>query len=200
MIKTFDFYFDFSSPYAYFAADGIERLADETGSSCRWVPILLGAAFKASGNQLLIEQPLKGAYSRHDWDRVARLLGVPYRFPDPFPVATHAAARVFWWLDASAPEAAKAFGRAVFAAYFAHGRNIGDKAVVAAVAGECGHDPAAALAAVDDPAFKAKCKDETESAIAKGVFGSPFFLVDGEGFWGSDRLEMVGRWLRTGGW
>lgn len=200
MSNAIDFYFDFSSPYAYFAADAIEQVAQEAGRRCRWVPILLGAAFKASGNQLLIEQPLKGAYSRHDWDRMARMSAIPYAFPDPFPVATLAAARVFWWLDAADGTVAKAFARAIFAAYFAQGRNIGDKAVVAAVAAECGHDPVAAVAAMDDPVWKAKCRDETEAAITGGVFGSPFFRVDGEPFWGSDRLPMVRRWLETGGW
>ncbi|MBR9972490.1 2-hydroxychromene-2-carboxylate isomerase [Magnetospirillum sulfuroxidans] len=200
MSNPIDFYFDFSSPYGYFAADSIDRMAAEAGRSCRWIPILLGAAFKASGNQLLIEQPLKGAYSRHDWDRVARMSGLAYGFPDPFPVATIAAARVFWWLDADDGTVAKDFARAVFAAYFGQGRNIGDKAVVAAVAGECGHDPAAALAAMDDGLWKTKCRDETEAAIAAGVFGSPFFVVDGEAFWGWDRLPMVRRWLETGGW
>lgn len=201
MSKAIDFYFDFSSPYGYFAADAIEAEAARAGRVCRWVPILLGPAFKASGNQLLIEQPLKGAYSRHDWDRLARLTGIPYTFPDPFPVASVAAARVFWWLDrASDGAGAKAFARAVFAGYFGHGRNIGDKSEVAAIAGECGHDRAAALVAMDDPVWKAKCRDETEAAIARGVFGSPFFIVDGEPFWGSDRLPMVRRWLETGGW
>jgi 2-hydroxychromene-2-carboxylate isomerase len=200
MSNAIDFYFDFSSPYGYFAADAIEAEATRAGRPCRWVPILLGPAFKASGNQLLIEQPLKGAYSRHDWDRLARLTGIAYAFPDPFPVASVAAARVFWWLDASDGVAAKAFARAIFAGYFAHGRNIGDKAVVVAIADECGHDRAAALAAMDDPAWKAKCRDETEAAIGRGVFGSPFFIIDGEPFWGSDRLPMVRRWLETGGW
>lgn len=200
MTKAIDFYFDFSSPYAYFAVPAIEQVAVETGTVCRWIPILLGPAFKASGNQLLIEQPLKGAYSRHDWDRLGRMTGMAYAFPDPFPVATVAAARVFWWLDAAGADGAKAFGRAVFAAYFGQGRNIGDKAVVAQVAAECGHDPAAVLAAMDDPIWKDKCRAATEGAIAQGVFGSPFFRVDGEGFWGSDRVAMVRRWIETGGW
>lgn len=200
MSDAIDFYFDFSSPYGYFAADAIEAEAARAGRPCRWVPILLGPAFKASGNQLLIEQPLKGAYSRHDWDRLARLTGIPYAFPAPFPVASVAASRVFWWLDGADGGAAKTFARAIFAGYFAHGRNIGDKAVVAAIAGECGHDQAAALAAMDDSMWKAKCRDETEAAIGRGVFGSPFFIIDGEPFWGSDRLPMVRRWLETGGW
>lgn len=197
MAQPVEFYFDFSSPYGYFASLRVDEMAARHGRACRWHPILLGPAFKASGNARLIDQPLKGAYSRHDWDRLARLWGVPYRFPDPFPVTTLAAARAFWWLAAEAGEAAaKSFARRAFAAYFAENRDISDKAVVAAL-----HDrPGDLLAAVEDPAWKQRCKDETEAAIAKGVFGSPFILVDGEGFWGADRLDMAEEWLRRGGW
>lgn len=200
MPNPIEFYFDFSSPYGYFASTQIDALAERFGRACRWRPILLGPAFKASGNQRLIDQPLKGAYSKHDWQRMARLLAVPYRFPAPFPVATLAAARAFWWLDAADSARAKRFARAVFAAYFAEGRDISDKAVVAELTSAAGIDPAALLAAIEAPEWKARCRDETDAAIAAGVFGSPFIVVDGEAFWGADRLWMVERWLECGGW
>ena len=56
------------------------------------------------------------------------------------------------------------------------------------------------LAAIDDPVYKSALKSEVDQAIARGVFGSPFFIVDGEPFWGADRLTMLEEWLRTGGW
>lgn len=200
MADDLDFYFDFSSPYGYFAAAEIEAVAAEAGRGCRWHPILLGPAFKASGNQALIVQPLKGAYSRHDWDRVSRLTGLAYAFPSRFPLATMAAARVFWWQDRRDPALAKRFAQAIFAGYFAHDRDIGDKAVVAAIADECGIDGAAALAAIEDGVWKDKCRTETEAAIARGVFGSPFVFIGDEGFWGWDRLPMIRQWLARGGW
>lgn len=195
-----DFHFDFSSPYAYFASLMVEGMAERVGRACRWRPMLLGPAFQASGNVRLIDQPLKGAYARHDWERVARLLGAPYHFPDPFPVGTMTAARAFWWLDDRDSQHAKAFARAVFAAYFAEGRDISRRDEVAAIGATLGVGEADLLAAVDDPQWKAKLRAETDGAIAQGIFGAPFFMVDGEGFWGFDRLSMVEQWCLRGGW
>ncbi|MBC7905311.1 MAG: 2-hydroxychromene-2-carboxylate isomerase [Rhodospirillaceae bacterium] len=197
---TMDFYFDFSSPYAYFASTRIDALAERFGRVCRWRPMLLNPAFQASGNVRLIDQPMKGAYARHDWDRMSRLMQVPYAFPDPFPVSTVAAARAFWWLDSIDPILAKKLGRALFHGYFAEARDISQRDVVAAIGAEQGIDPAQVLGAVDDPVWKAKLRHETEGAIASGVFGAPFIVVDGEAFWGVDRLWMVGEWLERGGW
>jgi 2-hydroxychromene-2-carboxylate isomerase len=73
-----------------------------------------------------------------------------------------------------------------------------DNAVAVAV--RCGVDGVAARAAIDDPAIKDALKHENERAIAAGVFGSPFTIVDGEPFWGVDRLDQVDRWLATGRW
>lgn len=199
-MSAIDFYFDFSSPYGYFASTRIDAIAERFGRVCRWRPILLTPAFQASGNVRLIDQPLKGAYSRHDWDRVSRLMGVPYRFPEPFPIGTVAAARAFWWLDASEPERAKALGRALFHAYFADNVDISKREAVARVAAGQGIDPAAVLAAVETQVWKDKLRSETDTAIANGVFGAPFIVVDGEAFWGADRLWMVEAWLERGGW
>lgn len=199
-MSDIDFFFDFSSPYGYFASTQVDALAARHNRVCRWHPMLLTPAFQASGNVRLIDQPMKGAYSRHDWDRVARLHGIPYRFPEPFPVGTVAAARAFWWLDAHRPELAKPFGHAIFAAYFADGRNISEKPVVAQVAAEQGIDPAELMSAIELPEIKAKLRDETDGAIARGVFGAPYLVVDGEAFWGFDRLPMLDEWLRRGGW
>ena len=199
-VQEIEFFFDFSSPYGYFASTQLDALAERHGRVCRWRPMLLTPAFQASGNVRLIDQPIKGAYSRHDWDRVARLHKIPYRFPEPFPVGTVAAARAFWWLDSIDPARAKLLGHALFAAYFAEGRNISDKQVVAEIAAAQGIDSALLLDAIEQPAIKAKLREETEGAIARGVFGAPFIIVDGESFWGFDRLPMVEEWIVRGGW
>jgi 2-hydroxychromene-2-carboxylate isomerase len=195
-----EFFFDFSSPYAYFASHRVDALAEKHGRTCRWRPMLLGPAFQASGNARLVDQPLKGAYAKHDWERMARLMQVPYRLPEPFPVGTTAAARAFWWQDSIDPDRAKALGRALFAAYFAQGRDISQRDVVADVGAAQGLDRAAVLAAVEAPEWKAKLRAETDGAVARGVFGAPFIMVDGEAFWGADRLWMVDEWLTRGGW
>jgi len=194
------FYFDFASPYGYFASLEVESLGERTGRAIRWMPIMIGSAFKASGNLPLVAQPLKGAYSRHDWERSARRLGAPYRFPDPFPVAALPTSRAYWWLADRDTDLAKAYARAVFHAFFAENRAISEPAVAAEIGNGLGIDAAALSAAIQDPVWKARLRDETEAAIAEGVFGSPFFLVDGEGFWGADRLPQVEEWVTRGGW
>lgn len=194
------FYFDFSSPYGYFASLAVDAMAARHGREVVWKPIMIGSAFKASGNVPLVAQPLKGEYSRHDWERMARMMKAPYRFPDRFPVPSLPPSRAFWWLNASDPALAKRFAGAVYHAYFAENRDISDMATTCGIGAGLSIDPAGLEAAAQDPVWKNRLKDETEAAIAAGVFGSPFFLVDGEGFWGADRLPMIEDWLRTGGW
>ena len=200
MTGPIQFYFDFSSPYGYFASLAIDALGERTGRAVAWKPIMIGSAFKASGNLPLVEQPLKGAYARHDWERMARMMTVPYSFPDRFPVPALPPSRAFWWLAAREEAQARAFARAVYHAYFAENRDISEVAVMIELAGRLGIDAGTLEAAIAQPGCKQRLKDETEAAIAAGVFGSPFFIVDGEGFWGADRLPMLEAWLTGGGW
>jgi 2-hydroxychromene-2-carboxylate isomerase len=143
---------------------------------------------------------MKGAYSKKDFSRSARLHKVPYSHPEKFPIGTVAALRAFYWVGDRDPAQARTLAKALFAAYFAEGRDIGAPATVVEVAKSVGIDTAALAAALDDPALKERAKREVDAAIAHGVFGSPFFVVDGEPFWGVDRLPMVEDWIRTGGW
>ncbi|TAN62079.1 MAG: 2-hydroxychromene-2-carboxylate isomerase [Magnetospirillum sp.] len=200
MAEPIDFYFDFSSPYGYFASLKIEALGERFGRTVTWRPIMIGTAFKASGNQPLVNQPLKGEYSRHDWDRMGRYMQVPWRFPSRFPVGALAPSRAFWWLNQGDPALAVRFAGAVFLAYFGEDRDISDATVTADIGEGLGIARAALLEAVQMPEWKQRLKAETDGAIARGVFGSPFIVVDGEAFWGADRLWMVKKWLERGGW
>ena len=194
------FYFDFSSPYGYFAAQKIDQTVADFDREVQWKPIMLGAARKETGNIPLADQPIKGDYCKMDWDRMARYMEVPWKMPDPFPIATLAAARAFYWLDDRDSALAKDFARAAFGAYFGQGKDITEAEVVAEIAEPLGVGKDDLLAAVQDPAIKERLKDETTAALKAGVFGSPFIIVDGEPFWGSDRLWMIRRWLKSGGW
>ncbi|HUL08041.1 MAG TPA: 2-hydroxychromene-2-carboxylate isomerase [Candidatus Acidoferrum sp.] len=200
MPEPIEFYFDFSSPYGYLASTRIDALAEKHGRSVTWRPFLLGVAFKATGQQPLVEQPLRGPYHRRDFARSARLLGVRFQLPEPFPFPSLAACRAFYWLTDRDPALAKALARAVYHAAFGLGRDMRAAEAVAEAAQPLGIDPAALLAAINDPPVKERLRVETEAALARGVFGSPFIIIDGEPFWGHDRLEQVDRWLATGGW
>jgi 2-hydroxychromene-2-carboxylate isomerase len=199
-MSSIDFYFDFSSPYGYFASTRIERIAERYGCEAHWRPYVMGAVMKITGAKPIPERPIIADYGIRDMYRCARRLGVPFKLPEPFPVPSVAPSRAFFWLQDQDRRHAVRFAHAAYAAYFAEGRNISEPEVTADVAAEAGAERAAALAALQDPAIKDRLRRETDAAIERGVFGSPFFLVDGEPFWGHDRLPDVERWLETGGW
>lgn len=198
MANPLEFYFDFSSPYSYLASEAIEPLAARYGRRVDYMPLLLGAAFRISGSKPLTDIPLKGEYSKRDFARSARFAGVPFVLPDPFPISTVGAARAYLWLGDSDRPRADAFLHAAFRAYFAQGRNISDPAVLAQVLREAGIDAAQALEAIQQPALKERLKLQVDTAVERGVFGAPFIFVDGEPFWGNDRLPQVERWLAAG--
>lgn len=199
MPSAIDFYFDFSSPYGYLASEKIDELAARYHRTVNWHPILLGAIFKVTNTIPLVQMPVKGGYYVRDFARSARFLGVPFRLPDPFPIATQNAARAFLWLQDRNAEQAREFAHACFRAYFGDNINISDVERLGAVAGALGIDTAALAAALNDPALKERFRALNDAAIARGVCGSPFFIVDEELFWGADRLPQLAKWLQSGG-
>lgn len=200
MSTEIDFYFDFSSPYGYLAAEQIEDLAVRHGRSVAWRPILLGVVFQQTGGQPLLNIPLKGGYARHDLARSARLVGVPFQLPANFPFMSVVACRAFYWLQGRDAEAAVELAKALYRDAFGAGGGIDSMEGVLRVAGTLGHDAEEMAAALNDPAVKQRLRDEVSEAISKGVFGSPLFVVDGEPFWGHDRLDQIDLWLQRGGW
>jgi 2-hydroxychromene-2-carboxylate isomerase len=193
------FWLDFSSPYSYLASELIDPLAAKYGRKVQWRPIMLGAAFKATGGKLLTDIPLKGEYSLRDFDRSARFYGVPFRFPSKFPQMTLTAARAYYWLHGQDCAKARDFARAIFRALWVDDKDVSDINVVGELATGLGIDCAQLDTAVANPEIKEKVKQETDAAIAQGMFGAPYFMVDGEPFWGADRLPQIEKWLQTGG-
>jgi len=196
--SAIQFFFDFSSPYGYLAAQKIDALAAKHGRTVDWRPMLLGVVFKQTGAAPLTEVPVKGPYSKRDFARSARFHGVEFRMPPVFPIPAQAPSRVVLWAKQRSPGDAATVAKALYRAYFVEGLDISKPDVAAEVAGRAGFDAAAARAAVDDPAIKDALKREVEAAIAAGVFGSPFVIVDGEPFWGMDRFDQIERWLARG--
>jgi 2-hydroxychromene-2-carboxylate isomerase len=194
-----EFWFDFSSPYSYIANEWIDALAARHGRTVRRHAILLGVTFQAAELKSPVAYPLKREYSIADFARSARFEGVPMRMPEEFPIPTQNAARVFWWLhDGTSPAAAAAWSRAAFRAYFTRGVMLSDPAALKVLAAESGLDADAAEAAWGSPRWKARLKAACDAAIAGGIFGAPFFVVDGEPFWGNDRKPQIERWLEKG--
>lgn len=198
MPAPIEFYFDFASPYSYLASEKIEAIAARYGRTVAYKPTLLGVAFKAAETRPLVDYPLKGDYARHDFARSARYAGVPFKLPEKFPIATVNAARALLWLQGTGSAKAVSFVHRTFRTYFVDGRDINDPEVLADIADDLGIDKKAMLAALQDPAIKEKLKAAVDESVKRGVFGAPFVFVDGEPFWGNDRLPQIERWLERG--
>lgn len=200
MAEPLEFYFEFASPYGYLASLRIDQIAAAHEREVVWRPIMLGAALKLTGSRPNATVPLKDAYLRRDVPRCARLLGVPLVLPEVMPMNSLAASRAYWWLQDQDPEMARGFAQAAFHRHWGEGRDLSTAEQVAELGETLGLDRAELLQALQDPAVKARLKAETDRSIERGVFGSPFVFVDGEPFWGADRLDHVERWLDRGGW
>lgn len=199
MPNPIDFYFDFSSPYSYLASEQIEAVAARHGRTVRFKPILLGIVFKTSGGEPLTESyGPKATYSVRDFERSARFAGVSFRPPSKFPIGAVAASRAVLWLEQHQPDRVNDFVHAVFRAFFQDDRDISDPAVVERIAAELGLDAPRLIDGAQQPEVKEQLRHRVEEAIAFGVFGAPTIVVDGEVFWGNDRLPQIERWLATG--
>jgi 2-hydroxychromene-2-carboxylate isomerase len=191
-----DFYFDFASGYSYFAARRIEWLAAAHGATVRWHPVLLPALTQVTGVLPSPVVPLKWRYVTRDMARTAQEEAIPFNPSAAFPQMLIAPGRAMLWIRAAHGEqAALAFARTCFQAYYADGVDIADKAVLLGIAEGQGIDGTAFLAGIEDPAIKQQFKQGSEDALAQGVFGVPFVLADGEPFWGYDRFGQLERWL-----
>jgi 2-hydroxychromene-2-carboxylate isomerase len=200
MSHPIHFYFDFSSPYGYLAAEQIEALGKRANREVIWHPILLGVIFKATGGQPLTMAPMKGDYSLNDFKRSAAFYGLSYNAPTVFPIASQNTCRAVLWAQKQDHEKAKQLALAFYRGFFVQDRDIGKLDVIADIAKAQGFDPDALVAAIQTDEIKNELKANVEAAIALKVFGSPFFIVDGEQFWGADRLPMLEKWVMQGGW
>jgi 2-hydroxychromene-2-carboxylate isomerase len=133
-----------------------------------------------------------------DFARSAAFAGVPYRHPTVFPIGAVAASRAVLWLQREHSPKAAAYIHAVYRAFFVDDRNVGDATVALDIAQSLGIDAARLTAGVQEEAIKTALRVQVEQAIARGVFGAPTIFVDGEMFWGHDRLDQVERWISRG--
>jgi len=186
-----EFFFDFGSPYSYLAYQELPRVAQRAGASIVWRPILLGGVFKATGNHSPAEIPAKGRWSKTDLVRWAKKYGAPFRQNPHFPINTLMLMRAAAGFQRQDDAAFHRYVKAIFSAMWEQGRNLNDAAEIGAVLSEAGFDPRAVLAMIEDPEVKDALKQQTEAAVARGIFGVPSFIVGEELFWGNDRLHFV---------
>src|SRR5262249_56827782 len=191
MISTpIEFWFDFASGYAYFAAREIGAMAQRHGRTVAWRPFTLGAAFKVTGAQGLSRTPLKRDYARRDWQRLARLKGVPFSLPENHPRTGLPAIRAFYHVERSAAHAAAALAKRMITGYFQNGLDTDDPDAIATAAAPLRIDRDAILAGIADPAGKTIARQHGEQAGGRGGFGSPRVFVGREAFWGRRRCPL----------
>jgi 2-hydroxychromene-2-carboxylate isomerase len=175
-----DYYFSVLSPFTYLAGLGLEEVAARRGATIAYRPMDIMKIFAETGGVPVPQRhPSRIAYRKQELLRIAARRGLPFNLqpahwptnPVPASLAVIAVAEA----GGDAGALAHAFLRAVWA----EERDIGDPAVVTAILGE------------NEATYQAN----TEAAIAAGVFGAPFYVVDGEVFWGQDRLDYLDDFL-----
>lgn len=191
-----DFWYEFGSTYSYLAAERIEGVARVMGVAVRWRPFLLGPIFGAQGwgTSPFNLYPAKGANMWRDMERQARRHNLLWRKPSALPRNGLRAARVAL---VGADEGWIAnFSRSVFRANFIEDLDIGDPDVIAGILARL-RLPAEILARAETPENKLRLKEQTDAAIALGIYGAPSFTVGDELFWGHDRMEQAFDWAKA---
>ena len=194
------FWYEFASTYSYPAAMRIEQLARSSGVEVDWKPFLLGPIFKKQGWQTspFNQYKLKGQYMWRDLQRICAAQGLAFCRPKVFPQHSLKAARLA--LTDSVAGKLPGFSRKVFLAEFAQGKDISRTQTLSGILQELGIDPARALDEADSPPVKARLRQNTQQAEMCAIFGAPSCLtMDGELFWGNDRLEQAVAWAANKG-
>ena len=191
MAKTFDYYFDFGSLATYLAHTQMDKIKAETGASPVYLPMLLGAVFKATGNASPASVPAKGKYIFVDFKRFADSYGIPLETNPFFPIITTTLMRMVAGLQMRSDARMHEFMDTIFKAIWVDALNLNAPEVVEQVLREAHFDPVELLQLANEQATKDRLKDITTQAVDRGVFGAPTFFVGEDMFWGQDRIEQL---------
>ena len=199
MSKTVDYYLAPQSPWTYLGHQRLVQIAKAAGAKVRVMPMDLGQVFPISGGLPVGKRaPQRQAYRLVEMARFSKAVSLPMNLhPKFFPVAGDHAAKLIIAVDMHhGTDAALAITGAVLAAVWHEERDIADAATLAALLSEHKLD-AACLALSNTPEVQARYDSYTQSAIDAQVFGAPTYVIDGEMFWGQDRLDFVANALKS---
>lgn len=202
MTQRLDFYFDFISPFGWLASLRVDEMAQRHGYDAHWQSMLLGVSvLKVMGMKPLRQYPMKGDYLKRDLMRYMRKHNITTaRDLDSPPANPIAAGRIFHTLNAQDEVLAKTVAKALLEAYWSEARDIGDAELAIAIATAAGADRNMLQEALASGEGDRLLRAAVERSLARGVFGSPFFIVNGEPFFGLEKMELVEDWLTSGGW
>ena len=189
-----DYFFSLLSPFTYLAGQRLEQIAARHGAEIIYRPTDIQAVFAETGGVPVPKRhPFRQEYRLQELRRLSAHAGLPLNIsPAHWPTNAAPASRAVIAVAAAGGDAG-ALAHAYLRAVWAEDRDIGDAGTVAAVLAENGHDPAALADAIDKA--EAEFAGNTGLALENGVFGAPFYVVDGQRFWGQDRLEYLDRYI-----
>lgn len=196
MQKVCEYYFAPQSPWAYLGHSRFVALTRQYGVQIDLKPCDLGKVFNVSGGMPLAKRaPQRQAYRLLELRRWSDFLQIPLNVqPKFFPVPADAAAKLIVATKLShGTDAALELTGAIMRAVWFEEKNIADADTLAALSSACGHDGKALLKSSETTSVQSEYERFTDDAIAANVFGSPWYVFDGEGFWGQDRLDFVER-------
>ena len=189
MINSFEFFFDFGSPYSFLAHEQIKKIKKEKEIKIKYMPILLGALLKLAGLKPLVDIPIKGKYMIRDCKLCAEKYNIEFKFNNYFPIITLNLMRCV--LVAEKKDFAQNFINKVFNAIWKDGLNLNDNMIVEKLLKNLDINPKTFLMEAVDSKIKDELKKRTDEAYNKGIFGVPSFIVNNKIFWGQDRLEFA---------
>ena len=189
MIKTFEFYFDFGSPYTFLAHKGIRKIEKENSIKVKYMPVLLGALLKLTGVKANIDVPIKGKYMIKDCKLWAEKYNIEFKFNNYFPIITLNLMRCV--LVAENKGFPQIFINKVFDAIWKDGLNLNDNSILEKLLKNININPKNFLIEAVDLKIKNELKKRTDEAYKKGIFGTPSFIVNNKIFWGQDRLQFA---------
>lgn len=194
---SIDYFFTAQSPWTYLGHERFVAIAKAHGAQVNVLPVDLGKVFPVSGGLPLAKRaPQRQAYRLVELKRFSEFLGKPLNLhPKYFPVASDDAAKLIIAVDMhDGAEAALAIAGALMRGVWVDERNIADESHLAAILAEA-NLPARRIEDAHSQATHERYEADSQRAIDAGVFGAPSFIIDGELFWGQDRLDFVERRL-----
>ena len=189
MIKSFEFYFDFSSPYSFLAHKQIGKIEKENSIKMKYMPIFLGDLLNLAGIKANIDIPIKAKYMIKDCKLWAEKYNITFKFNNYFPIKTLNLMRCT--LVAEKKDFAQIFITKIFDAIWKDGINLNDNTIVEKLLQNLDLNPKNFLMESIEPKIKDELKKRTDDAYQKGIFGAPSFIINNKVFWGQDRLEFV---------
>ena len=196
MAKTVHYYLSLVSPWTYLGSKRLKAIVDAKGADLKVKPVSLAMIFPESGGLPLPKRaPQRQAYRLVELERWSKHLGETINIhPKFFPADERLAAYCVLAAQEQGDDG-YALSHAILRAVWVEERNIADADTLRAILGECGLDPDAVLTRAKEPAMAERYEANSREALEAGVFGSPSYIVDGELFWGQDRLDFLERAL-----